>query len=132
MSRHVRRLAALGLVAATAGAAVAPAAHAGEAQTTTVRYSVTVKQGALENGRTVRARAVVTNPEASVADWWGRSAITSVVRRAVNGGIQEPFGAQGFRCTPRVSGATTSYTCRLRGADVPTTIRLTFAVRFAS
>jgi hypothetical protein len=117
---------AVGLVAAI------PATALASAKPVSVRYSVAVKRGVLASGSTVAASATVSDPEPTVAGWWSRKTITAVVQKGVNGGYQEPYSSQGYLCTPVIQAATTSFTCALRGADVATTVRLTFAVKFTS
>jgi hypothetical protein len=127
-----RRRAALGLALATVGAAAVPSAGlAATQQPLKVGYTVQVKQGALAQGNTVRAKVTVTSPQSNVSDWWSRATITKVVKKGVNNGYQEPYKSQGYTCNPIVRGNTTSFTCRLRGADVPTTIKLRFKAAFA-
>lgn len=116
---------ALGLV--TACLAVLPGG-ALAAKPLTKSYSVTVKPIALAHGKTVKAKATITSPEAKVKSWWSQKTVAAVVRKGVNGGYQRPYSSEGYSCKPVVKGETTSFTCTLRGADVPTTIRLTFAV----
>ena len=41
-----------------------------------------------------------------------------------------PYTAQGYRCTPSVTGQNASFTCKLRGGDVATAIKLTFGARY--
>lgn len=122
-----RRIGAAALGLAAAGLIALPGV-ASAAKPLTLTYSVTVKPLALAKGNTVKARAVVTAPEAKVKSWWSRKSIAAIVRKGVNGGYQRPYSSEGFRCTPAVRGETTSFTCKLRGADVPTTVKLTFAV----
>jgi hypothetical protein len=131
--RAASRLRAVAVAFALAGtcAAVLPGAGlAAAAKPLTVSYNVTVKPLALAHGTTVRAKATVTSPEATVKSWWSQKTVAAVVRKGVNGGRQTPYSSEGFRCTPVVRGETTSFTCKLVGADVPTTVRLTFAVIF--
>jgi hypothetical protein len=127
-TRQVCRRVGAGALALAAGALVALPGVASAAKPLTVTYNVTVKPLALAKGNTVKAKAVVTAPEAKVKSWWSRKSINAVVRKGVNGGYQRPYSSEGFRCTPVVRGETTSFSCKLRGADVPTTIKLTFAV----
>ena len=54
----------------------------------------------------MRAKVVVTNPDAAVSDWYSRATVRKVVRRAAH------------------------FTCNLTGADVPTTVKLTFTIPF--
>jgi hypothetical protein len=125
---RLRRRIGGGALALAVGLLVALPVAAFAAKQLTVSYGVTVKPLALANGNTVKAKAVVTSPEAKVKGWWSRKSVTAVVRKGVNGGYQRPYSSEGFRCTPVIRGETTSFTCKLRGADVPTTIKLTFAV----
>jgi hypothetical protein len=127
----VRRTVALGLVLAGAGAAALPSTGLAATNTTkTVNYTVAVKKGVLARGSTVKAKAVVVAPQNNVSDWWSQAAVSSVVRSAVNSAYQKPYIAEGYRCTPVVRSKTTSFTCILRGADVPTSITLKFAVNY--
>jgi hypothetical protein len=121
--RHAGRI-ALGILACLVFVPAAALA----AKTTTVNYTVTVKPLALAKGKTVKAKAVVTAPESKVKDWWSQKTVAAVVRKGVNGGYQSPYKSEGYSCTPVVRGEKTSFTCKLRGADVPTTIKLTFTV----
>jgi hypothetical protein len=125
------------IVAAIGAGAVLPAA--GQAATTTTTrtsaYDISVDPGVLAGGgHTVRAKVVVTDPDRSVRDWYSRTTVEKVVRKAVNGQIQQPYRSQGYRCVPVLDGSmnasTARFTCKLRGADVPTTVRLTFTAAF--
>jgi len=82
----------------------------------------------------VVAKVLVMNPQSNVSDWWSRSTVTSVVRKGVNNGYQEPHSSQGYRCVPVLDGSmnasTARFTCRLRGADVPTSGRITFTAPY--
>ncbi len=93
-------------------------------------YTVTVRKGALAHGNTVMARVKVLNPEMKVSGWWSRRTVARVVRKGVNNGYQMPYASEGYRCTPTVKAKQTRFTCRLRGADVPTMVTLTYAVRY--
>jgi hypothetical protein len=130
-----RTAVASGLVLAMAAPAVASAAPASAdsgAPAKIVRtYDVRVNDGVLAKGSTVQAKAVVSNPESSVQDWWSKGTIAKVVRKGVNGTYEMPYTSQGYRCTPSVNGQTASFTCKLRGGDVATTIKLTFNARYA-
>jgi hypothetical protein len=112
-------------------AAAAPAAGAASSANIVRHYAVRVKPGVLAGGRTVRAKAVVKNPVADVRAWWSRRTIARVVRKGVNGRYEMPYASQGFQCTPSVAGQTAKFTCTLRGADVPTTVKLRFKARYA-
>jgi hypothetical protein len=125
---------------AVAGAGVAvPAAQASTTTTTTTKtsvYHIRVNDGILANGQNeIRAKVVVKNPESSVRDWYSRATIKKVVRKGVNNGIQKPYRSQGYRCVPVLNGSMSAsvakFTCKLQGADVPTTVKLTFTAPFA-
>jgi hypothetical protein len=93
-------------------------------------YTVTVKTLALARGNTVKVKGTVTSPEAKVKGWWSQKTVAAVVRKGVNGGRQTPYTSEGFRCKVVVRGELTSYSCTLIGADVPTIVRLNFAITF--
>ena len=65
-----------------------------------------------------------------MSDWYSRATI----RKAANRGIQKPYRSQGYRCVPVLEGSmnasTAHFTCTLNGADVPTTVKLTFRIPF--
>jgi hypothetical protein len=109
-------------------AALPSAGLAAAAKPLTASYSVTVNPKALAKGNTVKVKVTVTTPEAKVKSWWSQKTVATVVRKGVNGGRQSPYKSEGYNCTPVVHGETTSFTCKLIGADVPTMVRLTFAV----
>ena len=129
---------AAALVAAIGAGAAVPAAQAATTTTTTTRTSVfhiRVNDGIIAGGGdVVRAKVVVTNPEKSVRNWYSRSTIQKVVRKGVNNQIQKPYNSQGYRCVPVLDGSmsasTARFTCQLQGADVPTTVKLTYTVPF--
>jgi hypothetical protein len=113
--------------------AVVPAGALAAKPTNTVKpinkeYSVTVKPIALARGNTVKVKATITAPEAKVQSWWSQKTVAAVVRRGVNGGYQSPYASEGYRCTPVIRGEKTTFNCKLVGADVSTTIRLSFTV----
>jgi hypothetical protein len=133
-----KRIAA-GTVVAVLGAGAALPAVSAAATTTTVKqtstYNISVNRGVLANGgHKVRAKVVVSNPDSAVSDWYSRATIRKVVRKAANEGIQKPFNAQGYRCVPVLDGSMNAsvahFTCKLRGGDVPTTVKLTFTIPF--
>jgi hypothetical protein len=129
--RTVTRTAALALAIAGIGATAVPSAGLAATQPTLkTGYRVTVKNGALANGNTVRAKVTVTNPQSSVSDWWNEATVAKVVRKGINNGYQEPYAAQGYHCNPIVRGGTTSFFCRLRGADVPTKVLIRFKANY--
>jgi hypothetical protein len=107
--------------------AMAPAG-ASAAKPIQKEYQVKVNQLALAKGDTVQVKATITAPEAKVQSWWSQKTVSAVVRKGVNGGYQRPYSSEGYRCTPTVRGEKTSFNCKLMGADVPTTIRLSFTV----
>jgi hypothetical protein len=115
----------LGCVAALAGSA-----FASSGQSTQFSVNTKVNAGVLARGRTVNAHVKVTNPEPVVKSWWSQSSISKVVRYGVNGKYQMPYRSNGFSCTPVVRAATTSFTCKLVGADVPTIVKVTFAAAY--
>ncbi len=119
-----------GAVLGAAGLSLALLPAAAMASTTTTRetYRVNVKPMALAHGSTVKTNVSVTNPEKRVSDWWSQKTVSNVVRKGVNGGFQRPYQSQGFACTPMIKGETTSFTCKLKGADVPTIVTLKFNV----
>ncbi len=122
------RFAVFTLAALAALAALPPAGEAAQPRTATYNYNVSVNKLALAKGTNVKAKAVVSAPEAKVKGWWSQATVAKVVRKGVNGGYQRPYKSEGYRCAVVVHGETTSFTCTLHGADVPTSIRLTFAV----
>ena len=50
------------------------------------------------------------------------------------GGWKKPFRFEGFRCVPTfpdgLNGYQANFTCKLQGADVPTTVTLKFGVQY--
>ena len=132
-----RNTAAVAAVVASLGAVAIPAT-AGAATTTPMQthtYRISVDPGVLAGGQsTITANVRVANPENSVRRFWSRSTVQQVVRQGVNNGYQMPYMSQGFRCTPTLDGSmnasTARFTCKLRGADVPTTVTLTFTAPY--
>jgi len=133
-----KKAVATALVAAIGAGAAVPAAQAATTTTTKTRtstYHIRVNDGILAGGGdVVRVKSVVTNPEQSVRNWYSRSTIQKVVRKGVNNEYQKPYNSQGYRCVPVLNGSmnasTAKFTCKLQGADVPTTVKLTFTVPF--
>ena len=131
-----KRIAAGTVVAVLgAGAALPAVAAATTTVTQTSTYNITVNRGVLAGGgHKVRAKVVVTNPDKSVSDWYSRATVRKVVRKAANQGIQKPFNYQGYRCVPVLDGSMNAsvarFPCKLNGADVPTTVKLTFTIPF--
>jgi hypothetical protein len=123
------------IAAALAALAIPATATAATAPTQAHTYHIAVKPGVLAGGQnTVTANVKVTNPESSVRRFWSRSTVQQVVRDGVNQGIQKPYMSEGFRCTPTLDGSmnasTARFTCKLQGADVPTTVTLTFTAPY--
>ncbi|MBE2319824.1 hypothetical protein DVA67_027920 [Solirubrobacter sp. CPCC 204708] len=133
-----RKAATAAAVIASLGAVALPATAGAATTTTTTQnhtYHISVNPGMLAGGQnTVTARVKVTNPENSVRRFWSRSTVQQVVRQGVNNGYQKPYMSQGFRCTPTLDGSmnasTARFTCKLQGADVPTTVTLTFTAPY--
>jgi hypothetical protein len=132
-----KRLVAASMIAALGAGAALPAISDAATTTTTKTstYNITVNKGVLAGGgNTVRAKAVVTNPQKNVSDLYNRATIQKVVRKAADQGIQKPFNYLGYRCVPVLDGSmnasTAHFTCKLNGADVPTTVKLTFTIPF--
>ena len=133
-----KKAVATALVAAIGAGAAVPAAQAATTTTTKTRtstYHIRVNDGILAGGGdVVKVKAVVKSPEQSVRDWYSRSTIQKVVRKGVNNEYQKPYNSQGYRCVPVLNGSmnasTAKFTCKLQGADVPTTVKLTFTVPF--
>jgi hypothetical protein len=135
-AKTARAALASALVLAVATPVVAPAvASAAPSNPTTTKidrtYNVRVQPGILANGHTVKVQAVIRNPQSTVKDWYSHATIARVVRKGVNGGYETPYMSQGFRMMPSVQGETVKFTGNLRGADVPTRVKLTFEVRYA-
>jgi hypothetical protein len=127
--------AALALAAAIGGAAIPAVASAAPAPTQNHTYRITVNDGILTNGQnTVTANVKVTNPETSVRDFWSRTSVQKLVRAGVNNEVQKPYNSEGFRCVPTLDGSmnasTARFTCKLQGADVPTTVTVTFTAPY--
>ena len=122
-----RKAAAVGLVGASV-ALMPAAALASSPSTIHTNQKVNVKSMALAKGHSVNTQIDVQNPESRVSDWWSRPTVAKVIQKGVNGGYQRPYQSEGFRCSPIVRGETTSFTCKLRGADVPTIVTLKFNV----
>lgn len=133
---RARRMGTVGVLATgVACAAMAPTAFAATPKTAqkqqTKQYTVAVSPQNLASGKTVQAKAVITAPEAKVSNWWSQNTVNQVVRRGVSGKATT-YNVQGYQCSakmkPQSNGsATTNFTCKLRGADVPTSITLTFS-----
>jgi hypothetical protein len=129
-SRHLgRKAAALGLAGASVALMPAAALAASPSSSSIHRtQNVNVKAMALAKGHTVKTQVDVQNPESRVSQWWSQPSIAKVVQKGVGSGYQSPYQSQGFSCKPVVKGQTTSFTCKLRGADVPTIVTLRFNV----
>jgi hypothetical protein len=136
-----KKAVATALVAVIGAGTVVPAAAQAATTTTTTTttrtsvYHFRVDDGILAGGgNVVRAKVVVKNPDPSVRNWYRRATIQKVVRKGVNNQIQKPYRSQGYRCVPVLDGSmnasTAHFTCKLRGADVPTTVTVTYTAAF--
>lgn len=126
-------IATVGVTGAALPAVSSAATTANVKQTAT--YTISVNKGILAGGgNAVTAKVIVTNPDKTVSDWYSRATIQKVVRKAANQGIQKPFVYQGYRLTPVLDGSMQSsiahFTGKLTGADVPTTVKVTFTIPF--
>lgn len=135
----LRTTAVASALIATLGAGVVPAAsQAATAKTPTITKHYTVATGAIQanSKKTVRVTVKVTNPQNSVKSWWSKNNVQDVTNFAVTGGWKKPFRYEGFRCVPRfpdgVKGYKANFTCKLQGADVPTTVTLKFGVKYTT
>ena len=133
----LRKTAVATALIATLGAGVLPAAsQAATTKTPTITKHYNVATGAIQanNERTVPVTVKVTNPENSVSSWWSKKNVQDVTDLAVTGGWKKPFRFEGFRCVPTfpdgLSGYKADFTCKLQGADVPTTVTLKFGVKY--
>jgi hypothetical protein len=138
MSPYKKAVATALVAVVGAGAGVPAVAQAATTTTTTTRtsvYHVPVNEGILANGgHMVRAKVVVKNPDPTVRSWYSRATIKKIVRKGVNNEIQKPYRSQGYRCVPVLDGSmsasTAHFTCKLQGADVPTTVTVTYTAAF--
>ncbi|MDA0179440.1 hypothetical protein OJ997_03965 [Solirubrobacter phytolaccae] len=133
ITKRVASVALIGAMGVAAVPAAANAAQAPAAQNHT--YNIKVNKGILTNGQdVVKATVKVTNPQKNVRDFWSRSTVQQVVREGINNKYQKPYMSEGFRCTPTLDGSmnasTAKFTCKLQGADVPTTVLLTFTAPY--
>ncbi len=116
---------------ALAAAAALPAAAAGPAATLVTRATGTCVVAAvpgLSGTTTVTSSGTQLAP--SFLDLTGCQAPAAIVTRIGATGIEKPFAAQGFRCTPSISGASGRWTCRFQAADTSGQITLTFRTRY--
>jgi hypothetical protein len=140
MSIKQNLIAAVAASATLCAIALPAAAEAAVTPTTTIQthtYHVKVNDGVLAGGQnTITANVKVTNPENTVRRFWSRTTIQQVIRDGVNQGTQMPYQSEGFRCTPVLDGSmnasTARFTCKLQGADVPTTVVLTYSAAYAT
>ena len=133
----LRKTAVATALIATLSAGIVPAAsQAATTKTPTITKHYTVATGAIQanSERTVPVTVKVTNPENSVRSWWSKKNVQDVTNFAVTGGSKKPFRYEGFRCAPTfpdgLHGYKANFTCKLQGADVPTTVTLKFAVQY--
>ncbi len=128
-SRRLRRAIVSGLVLASVCGAALPATSLASA-TVVNTYNVKVDKGILTQGTIVKATATIANGQVQQQSWWSQATIAKVVRTGVNRGYGKPYVSQGYRCTPVVQAWVGKFTCKLTGADVPTTIKLTFGANW--
>jgi hypothetical protein len=128
-SSRLRRAVVSGLVLASVCGAALPATSLASSKVVNT-YKVTVAKGILDQGRVVKATATIKNGAAQQADWWSQPTIAKVVQTGVNRGYGKPYVSQGYRCTPVVQAWVGRFTCKLTGADVPTTINLSFVANW--
>jgi hypothetical protein len=133
---RISKLAVVGALTAAIGVgAVAPAASNAGTQDVIKTYKVSVNNNILVAGNQIGAKVTVKNPESTVSQWWNRSTVTSVVRAGINSGLEQPYSSQGYRCTPKIiqrdDSTIAGFTCRLQGADVPTTVKLSFTALYS-
>lgn len=135
----LRKTAVATALIATLGAGVVPAASQAATTTTpTITKHYNVATGAIQanSKRTVPVTVTVTNPQNSVSSWWSKKNVQNVTNLAVTGGWKKPFRFQGFRCVPTfpdgLNGYKANFTCKLQGADVPTTVTLKFGVQYTT
>ena len=133
----LRKTAVATALIASLGAGVVPAAsQAATTKTPTITKHYNVVTGAIQanSERTVPVTVKVTNPENSVRSWWSKKNVQDVTNLAVTGGWKKPFRYEGFRCVPTfpdgLNGYKANFTCKLQGADVPTTVTLKFGVQY--
>jgi hypothetical protein len=125
-SRYLRAFAAAFALAAICVVALPALGQAASSKVTNT-YNVKVANGILANGNVVKATAVISNGAAQQQSWWNQQTIASVVRSGVNRGYGKSYISEGYRCTPVVQAWIGNFSCEFTGADVPTTIKLTFA-----
>jgi hypothetical protein len=114
-------------IAAVPAAAIAATPHQ-PAKQTTFRYNVPVHRMALANGSTVVAKGTVTSPQPNVSNWWSTNTIQRVVRAGVNSGRQSPYAKDGYQCVPTLKLEKTNFVCKMRGADVPTSVNFRYSL----
>lgn len=114
-------------IAAVPAGAMAATPHQSPKQTT-FKYNVPVKRMALAKGSNVIANGTVIWPQSNVSNWWSAGSVKRVVQAGVNNGRQSPYIKDGFRCVPTINGAKTNFVCKLRGADVPTSVNLRYSL----
>jgi hypothetical protein len=90
---------------------------------------MSISRRAVAGGDLIHTSAKVTNPDPSVKRFYSRNTIGNVVRKGVDNGLETPYRAEGYRCTPVMDGDVAHFTCKLRGADVPTRVTLRFDAR---
>jgi hypothetical protein len=114
-------------IAAVPAAATAATPHQSVKQSA-CQYKVPVHRMALAKGSTVLAHGTVSSPQSNVRNWWNANTINRVVQAGVNGFRQSPYSADGYQCTPTIKGEHTNFVCKLKGADVPTSVTLRYSL----
>ena len=114
-------------IAAVPAVAMAATPHQPVKQST-FKYNVPVNRMALAKGTHVVANGTVTWPQSNVSGWWSANTINRVVRAGVNNGRQSPYSKDGFQCTPTINGEKTNFVCKMKGADVPTSVNFRYSL----
>lgn len=122
------------VIAATASAAImavaatAVAAPVPNAVNSVSGTCVVTKAGKMKAATTVKTTG--SNLAPAFLDMTGCEAPVAIVKRIASTGIQKQFRAQGFLCTPSISGSTGKWKCVFNAADTPGTIRLSFTYTY--
>jgi hypothetical protein len=122
------------VLAAAAGALAiaAPAALAGPAPTVVTSATGTCAVGKVVGLASATSVSISgTQLAAPFLSMTGCQAPYAIVKRIGATGVQRPFVAQGFRCTPSISGSTGRWTCLFQAADTDAQITMRFTTRYA-
>lgn len=79
---------------------------------------------------TVRVGVNIDDADSTAARKARCGQVTRVVRGLAREEAQRPMRVNGYRCTPTVKGARTSWECTYRGGSPRTTVQLLFAFRY--